>query len=192
MIDTSHTPGQLAALEAPRPARLAPPERLPPPGPKEAAPRAGPEHHRPGAHKVPHPEQTGSAPAPAPRPPLEPGMLLGPPPAFQASILDFENDLRAKLARLAASRGREETRVILGDAMRESLDGRAGTAASEGAGEAASRARRSGAPLTAGDDAEAHLRNDFIYDAQISEISIKSLESREASPGAAPPPGGSV
>ncbi|PRX31955.1 hypothetical protein SAMN05216257_10731 [Meinhardsimonia xiamenensis] len=189
MIDTSHTPAQLAALEAPRPARLAPPERLPPPAPKEAALRAGPEHHRPGAHKAPHPEQTGSAPAPAPRPPLEPGMLLGPPPAFQASILDFENDLRAKLAQLAASRGREETRVILGG---ESLDGRAGTAASEGAGEAASRARRSGTPLTARDDAEADLRNDFNYDAQISEIEPNLSESRETPPGAAPPPGGSV
>ncbi|WP_143004499.1 hypothetical protein [Meinhardsimonia xiamenensis] len=116
-------------------------------------------------------------------------MLLGPPPAFQASILDFENDLRAKLAQLAASRGREETRVILGG---ESLDGRAGTAASEGAGEAASRARRSGTPLTARDDAEADLRNDFNYDAQISEIEPNLSESRETPPGAAPPPGGSV
>lgn len=48
--------------------------------------------------------QRGSAAIVEPRPPLDPDMLTGPPPAFSASLLELQSHLRISLARIEAAR----------------------------------------------------------------------------------------
>ncbi|RMD91431.1 MAG: hypothetical protein D6811_08955, partial [Alphaproteobacteria bacterium] len=85
--------------------------------------------------------------------------LLGPPPAFQASILDLENDLRAKLAQFAASRGQEEARALFDPGRRRESAGMPALTERE-------RAETLHSPRAAREAAEALLTKEMRFDLQ--------------------------
>lgn len=73
-------------------------------------------------HRADNPAETGAQRAERP----DPNVLTGPSPAFQASVLELEQDLQNVIARLEAARGKRESDTAMGPVPDRQVDTKTG------------------------------------------------------------------